>query len=225
MEDLKCTNCGNQMSAAPKAPQQVSNTPQDGAPDQSVYNTIASRYFASPPQQQEQSDTAEEDAYLIDRLSHLLAEIAIAIRGPEPALTKWGYADLPDLVRELVAKHEAHPLHGLHINQGSMDAAADAYEAEYNAAHTGHDICGWTWVKTDAVNWLKEHHPKLCIKAGLAEMVGNRLYTISRLPLTDTNVRMLQKQLDDLRSAPTTPTATASQESTPTRDQTGREPT
>jgi hypothetical protein len=30
MEDLKCTNCGNQISAAPKAPQQVSNTPQDG---------------------------------------------------------------------------------------------------------------------------------------------------------------------------------------------------
>ena len=28
-----------------------------------------------------------------------------------------------------------HPLDGLHINQGSMDAAADAYEAEYNQAH------------------------------------------------------------------------------------------
>jgi hypothetical protein len=27
-----------------------------------------------------------------------------------------------------------HPLDSLHINQGSMDAAADAYEAEYNAA-------------------------------------------------------------------------------------------
>ncbi len=27
-----------------------------------------------------------------------------------------------------------HPLEGLHINQGSMDAAADAYETEYNAA-------------------------------------------------------------------------------------------
>jgi hypothetical protein len=46
------------LSAAPKAPQQVSNTPQDGSPDQSVYNTIASRYFASPPQQQEQSGEA-----------------------------------------------------------------------------------------------------------------------------------------------------------------------
>lgn len=32
------------------------------------------------------------------------------------------------------ASQEPHPLAGLHINQGSMDAAADAYEAEYNAA-------------------------------------------------------------------------------------------
>ena len=29
---------------------------------------------------------------------------------------------------------DRHPLDGLHINQGSLDAAADAYEAEYNKA-------------------------------------------------------------------------------------------
>ncbi len=34
-----------------------------------------------------------------------------------------------------------HPLAGLHINQGSYDAAADAYEAEYNAAHEDLSIC------------------------------------------------------------------------------------
>jgi hypothetical protein len=35
-------------------------------------------------------------------------------------------------------KHEQeqpHPMSCLHINQGSLDAAADAYEAEYNKAH------------------------------------------------------------------------------------------
>jgi DNA-directed RNA polymerase subunit M/transcription elongation factor TFIIS len=47
------------VSAAPKAPQQVSNTPQDGAPDQSVYNTIASRYFASPPQQEQSGEAVQ----------------------------------------------------------------------------------------------------------------------------------------------------------------------
>jgi len=30
---------------------------------------------------------------------------------------------------------QGHPLDGQHINQGSLDAAADAYEAEYNKAH------------------------------------------------------------------------------------------
>lgn len=33
------------------------------------------------------------------------------------------------------AMQRMHPLAGQHINQGSFDAAADAYEAEYNAAH------------------------------------------------------------------------------------------
>jgi hypothetical protein len=72
MEDLKCTNCGNQMSAAPKAPQQVSNTPQDAIGY--VMENYAEFYakhgqtvmtpepesgripvYATPPQQQEQS--------------------------------------------------------------------------------------------------------------------------------------------------------------------------
>lgn len=31
-----------------------------------------------------------------------------------------------------------------------------------------------------AVDWLKKHYPALCIKAGLCEMVGGRLYTKTR---------------------------------------------
>lgn len=46
-------------------------------------------------------DDETEDEYLIRRLSTLLAEIAVIVNGPEPALTSWGYADLPDLVRKL----------------------------------------------------------------------------------------------------------------------------
>lgn len=42
-----------------------------------------------------------EDEYLIRRLSTLLAEIAVIVKGPAPALTSWGYQDLPDLVRAL----------------------------------------------------------------------------------------------------------------------------
>ncbi len=40
-------------------------------------------------------------------------------------LEEWGKHD----------QEQPHPMAGLHINQGSMDAAADAYEAEYNKAH------------------------------------------------------------------------------------------
>jgi hypothetical protein len=32
-------------------------------------------------------------------------------------------------------------------------------------------------VNLKAVNWLKEKYPELCIKAGLCERIGGRLYT------------------------------------------------
>ncbi len=72
--------------------------------------------------------------------------------GPEPAVSRtdtWnGYKRcavqftnlhneleymMPKLVQE--ALETPHPMSCLHINQGSLDAAADAYEAEYNKAH------------------------------------------------------------------------------------------
>lgn len=46
--------------------------------------------------------------------------------------TPTGWSDT-DWIKHL--QEQQHPLAGLHINQGSMDAAADAYEAEYNARH------------------------------------------------------------------------------------------
>lgn len=48
--------------------------------------------------------------------------------------TPVGWSDT-DWIKYLQEQDEQpHPLAGQHINQGSMDAAADAYEAEYNAA-------------------------------------------------------------------------------------------
>lgn len=46
--------------------------------------------------------------------------------------TPIGWSDT-DWIKHLQGQGE-HPLSGVHINQGSLDAAADAYEAEYNAA-------------------------------------------------------------------------------------------
>lgn len=53
-------------------------------------------------------------------------------RPPTPV----GWSDT-DWIKHLQEQKESHPLAGLHINQGSMDAAADAYEAEYYAARRG----------------------------------------------------------------------------------------
>lgn len=51
-------------------------------------------------------------------------------RPPTPV----GWSDT-DWIKHLQERDMPHPLAGQHNNQGSMDAMADAYEAEYNAAH------------------------------------------------------------------------------------------
>ena len=57
-------------------------------------------------------------------------------------------------------------------------------------------------VNAQAINWLKEKYPELCIKAGLCERIGGRLYTktfidppaaqpAQRKPLTDEQIEAL----------------------------------
>lgn len=52
---------------------------------------------------------ADEDAYVIEHMGKLLAEIAVIVNGPEPALTRWSYHDLPDKVRALKTAPAAAP--------------------------------------------------------------------------------------------------------------------
>ena len=52
---------------------------------------------------------ADEDAYVIEHMGKLLAEIAVIVNGPEPALTRWSYHDLPDKVRALKEAPDAAP--------------------------------------------------------------------------------------------------------------------
>ncbi len=49
-------------------------------------------------------NSAPECQYLIERLSRLLAEIALAVYGPPPQGTSWGYDQLPALVAALKAQ-------------------------------------------------------------------------------------------------------------------------
>ena len=46
----------------------------------------------------------DESCALGDKLAMLLAETAIAIKGPEPDMTQWSYHDIPDGVRAIQAR-------------------------------------------------------------------------------------------------------------------------
>lgn len=50
----------------------------------------------------------DEDAFLIDRLGKLLAGVAVALKGPEPALTRWSYHDLPEIAATLMLELEIY---------------------------------------------------------------------------------------------------------------------
>ncbi|WP_160286349.1 hypothetical protein [Pseudomonas knackmussii] len=49
----------------------------------------------------------EELDGLVKRLGDLLSQVAIVLRGPEPALTRYGYADLPQRVKTLMDERDA----------------------------------------------------------------------------------------------------------------------
>lgn len=51
-------------------------------------------------------EASAEDQYLIERLSRLLAEIALAVYGSQPQGTLWGYEQLPARVAALKAQAE-----------------------------------------------------------------------------------------------------------------------
>ena len=61
-------------------------------------------------------------------------------------------------------------------NNCPVENALGAIE-EKEAEQTRQDC--YVSVPIDAVNWLKEKFPQLCIKAGLCVKVGRRLYTIT----------------------------------------------
>ena len=52
---------------------------------------------------------ADEDAYVIEHMGKLLAEIAVIVNGPEPDMTRWSYHDLPEKVRALKTAPAAVP--------------------------------------------------------------------------------------------------------------------
>lgn len=78
------------------------------------------------------SDIKDDFAASKAALDTALDRERLGMDGTRPP-TPVGWSDT-DWIKHLQEQKESHPLAGLHINQGSMDAAADAYEAEYDAA-------------------------------------------------------------------------------------------
>jgi hypothetical protein len=61
----------------------------------------------SPPFSKSAAQTeAEEDAYVIERLSKLLAGVATALRGPELPLHRHSYHDLPERAQTIVLERD-----------------------------------------------------------------------------------------------------------------------
>ena len=75
----------------------------------------------------------EEDAYVIERMGKLLAEIAIIVNGPEPHDTLWSYHDLPEKVRALKQAQQPAALAGPSIPD-AIPPMSDVEERALNAA-------------------------------------------------------------------------------------------
>ena len=72
---------------------------------------------------------ADEDAYVIERMGKLLAEIAVIVNGPEPDMTRWSYHDLPEKVRALKTAPAAVPAGEAAGEAGALTSCARALEA------------------------------------------------------------------------------------------------
>ncbi|WP_321895968.1 hypothetical protein [Paraburkholderia heleia] len=84
-----------------------------------------------------QSNT-ELDAYLLDRLSNLLEGVAIALKGPEEAMNRHDFQDLPGLAQTLMCEVELHR---------EREAAAPSDEG---AASDANDAARYRWLRERA---------------------------------------------------------------------------
>jgi hypothetical protein len=99
---------------------------------------------------------ADEDAYVIERLSQLLAEIAIIVNGPEPELRKWSYHDLPEKVRALKATPAAAVPDGMEpFNDLAGDSPTVARHNGYN--HGFRD--GWNTYRKEVLAAAPANRP------------------------------------------------------------------
>lgn len=108
------------------------------------------------------ADDSEADAYVIEQMGRLLAEIAVIVKGPEPANGRWSYHDLPKLVAQLEQRTHRAPCCG--VCEGELHRDGCTPPTEASAAQAGEAFCDGhcTWA---------EHHPD-CHRAARTDAGG-----------------------------------------------------
>ena len=100
------------------------------------------------------SDENEAEYQTIYRLSSLLAEIAINLKGPEKALKRHGYADLPRLVLKLVFEVEMLKQNAQAIRRKALEEALEAVKKRYMGDNNREDmeVCMCAHAIKDLIN-------------------------------------------------------------------------
>ncbi|HGP1135709.1 TPA: hypothetical protein ACLF0I_003548 [Pseudomonas aeruginosa] len=80
----------------------------------------ASDYDALAAEAQALREQVAEYEALCNRQAELLRQSIVAIRGPEPELTRRGYADLPLRVKTIVEEVVAHRARGLTVSEAAF---------------------------------------------------------------------------------------------------------
>ncbi len=124
----------------------------NGAGSKHEVRTFAAPVAAAPVD-------ADEDAYVIEQMGRLLAEIAVIVNGPEPAGTRWSYHDLPAKVRAL-ASTPAAP--GIDLRQ--FRSAVEAWKRDAESRHHAGEIFpeqeDAIWEEADRLLALIDASPK-----------------------------------------------------------------
>lgn len=107
---------------------------------------------AGQPEAKGEGVDSAEDAYVIEQMGRLLAEIAVIVNGPEPALTRWSYHDLPMKVARIKQAASRAPCCG--VREGEMHRNDCATRQEqggraYETPVSGHDPAD---VSTESAN-------------------------------------------------------------------------
>ncbi len=55
---------------------------------------------------EELESDSEGSFELVEKLSGILSKSAVALRGPEPPLTRWSFHDIPERIEKLRERHE-----------------------------------------------------------------------------------------------------------------------